>query len=153
MRTFPIRHALTVVLFITAITAHLYHRADIRCFRQQLAQQAAYYEAWIAYKDSVCLSRHEIGEQMAGSLTGCKDSAMILLTARAESGNFGSRVCQERNNVFGLRHDSGYIAFDHWADSYQWFMDKIYARKRSGETYREFMARVQYGSDLAYLKN
>ena len=120
--------------------------------RQEIAQLRHECAGWIQAKDSVCLSEHNIPAHMSAMLTGVPDSAMILHTARSESGNFSSRVAVECNNVFGLRHDSGYLRFSSWEGSFRWFMEKIYSRKRSGEDYRSFMARVQYGSNLAYLR-
>jgi len=88
-------------------------------------------------------------------LQGIKYPDIVLRQACLESGYFTSKIWREKNNPFGLYHtiDSThgeYILFNDWKSSvayYKSWQDKRY----KGGDYYEFLEKVGYAKDTAYL--
>lgn len=79
-----------------------------------------------------------------------------IITAQAilETGNFKSRNCLERNNIFGIYNNrkKAYIEFDSWVDCVIMYKEKILSRYESGEDYYMFLDRIGYAEDPDYIK-
>ena len=82
---------------------------------------------------------------------GIKYPKIVLAQAILETGRFRSRVCNEHNNLFGLRHSKGYYSFDHWEESVIAYRDKVQYKHRDGEGYYSFLKRIGYASAPDYI--
>ena len=82
---------------------------------------------------------------------GIKYPKIVLAQAILETGRFRSRVCNEHNNLFGLRHSKGYYSFDHWEESVIAYRDKVQYKHRDGEGYYSFLKRIGYASAPEYI--
>ena len=69
---------------------------------------------------------------------GIKYPKIVLAQAILETGHFRSRVCNEYNNLFGLRHSKGYYTFEHWEKSVIAYRDKVQYKHRNNENYYAF---------------
>lgn len=75
---------------------------------------------------------------------------IVLSQAILETGNFTSRVCNEHNNLFGLRKRNGeYYKFERWEDSVRAYRDYVQYKYRGGD-YFTFLDRIGYAEDKAY---
>jgi murein DD-endopeptidase MepM/ murein hydrolase activator NlpD len=82
---------------------------------------------------------------------GIKFPKIVLAQAILETGYFRSRVCNEHNNLFGLRHSKGYYSFDHWEESVIAYKNKVQYKHRDGEGYYSFLKRIGYASAPDYI--
>ena len=82
---------------------------------------------------------------------GIKYPKIVLAQAILETGRFRSRVCNEYNNLFGLRHSKGYYSFDHWEESVIAYKNKVQYKHRDGEGYYSFLKRIGYASAPDYI--
>ena len=82
---------------------------------------------------------------------GIKYPKIVLAQAILETGRFRSRVCNEHNNLFGLRHSKGYYSFDHWEESVVAYKNKVQYKHRDGEGYYSFLKRIGYASAPDYI--
>lgn len=77
---------------------------------------------------------------------------IVHAQAVLETGNFTSRICRERNNLFGLynsrKHE--YYKFSHWTESVVAYKEWIQRRYRDGEDYYDFLNRISYAEDRSY---
>ena len=83
---------------------------------------------------------------------GIKYPKIVLAQAILETGRFRSRVCNEYNNLFGLRHSKGYYSFDHWEESVIAYRDKVQYKHRNGEDYYAFLKRIGYSTSRDYVR-
>ena len=82
---------------------------------------------------------------------GIKYPKIVLAQAILETGHFRSRVCNEHNNLFGLKHSKGYYSFDHWEESVIAYKNKVQYKHRDGEGYYSFLKRIGYASAPDYI--
>lgn len=82
---------------------------------------------------------------------GIKYPKIVLAQAILETGRFRSRVCNENNNLFGLRHSNGYYVFDHWEESVIAYKNKVQYKHRDNENYYAFLKRIGYASAKDYI--
>ena len=82
---------------------------------------------------------------------GIKFPKIVLAQAILETGRFRSRVCNEHNNLFGLRHSKGYYSFDHWEESVVAYKNKVQYKHRDNENYYAFLKRIGYASAPDYI--
>lgn len=85
---------------------------------------------------------------------GVHNKRVVLAQAILETGSFTSRVCNELNNLFGLRRpsDGRYYAFKHWRESVKAYRDYVqYKHKDSREDYYDFLQRIGYAEDKNYI--
>ena len=83
---------------------------------------------------------------------GIKYPKIVLAQAILETGSFRSRVCNEYNNLFGLRHSNGYYVFDHWEESVIAYKNKVQYKHRDNENYYAFLKRIGYASAKDYVR-
>ena len=83
---------------------------------------------------------------------GIKYPKIVLAQAILETGHFRSRVCNEYNNLFGLRHSKGYYSFNHWEESVIAYRDKVQYKHRNGEDYYAFLKRIGYSTSRDYVR-
>lgn len=83
---------------------------------------------------------------------GIKYPKIVLAQAILETGRFRSRVCNEHNNLFGLRHSKGYYSFNHWEESIIAYRDKVQYKHRENENYYSFLKRIGYSTSKDYVR-
>ncbi len=83
---------------------------------------------------------------------GIKYPKIVLAQAILETGRFRSRVCNENNNLFGLRHSNGYYVFDHWEESVIAYKNKVQYKHRDNENYYAFLRRIGYSTSKDYVR-
>ena len=83
---------------------------------------------------------------------GIKYPKIVLAQAILETGSFRSRVCNEYNNLFGLRHSNGYYVFDHWEESVIAYKNKVQYKHRDNENYYAFLRRIGYSTSKDYVR-
>ena len=83
---------------------------------------------------------------------GIKYPKIVLAQAILETGHFRSRVCNEYNNLFGLRHSKGYFTFNHWEESVVAYRDKVQYKHRENENYYAFLKRIGYSTSKDYVR-
>ena len=83
---------------------------------------------------------------------GIKYPKIVLAQAILETGRFRSRVCNENNNLFGLRHSNGYYVFDHWEESVIAYKNKVQYKHRDNENYYAFLKRIGYSTSKDYVR-
>jgi murein DD-endopeptidase MepM/ murein hydrolase activator NlpD len=83
---------------------------------------------------------------------GIKYPKIVLAQAILETGRFRSRVCNEHNNLFGLRHSKGYYTFNHWEESVIAYRDKVQYKHRENENYYAFLKRIGYSTSKDYVR-
>ena len=82
-----------------------------------------------------------------------KHPRIVLAQAKLESGNYTSDHCIRRNNLFGLYNSKRkeYYSFDHWTDCIEGYKNMIEYKHRDGEDYYDFLIRIKYATDPAYV--
>lgn len=84
---------------------------------------------------------------------GIQYPKIVLAQAILETGWFHSNVCQNKNNLFGLRHPrtGKYFEFDHWTDSVRAYYSKVQYRYKGGN-YLLWLKRTGYAEDQEYIR-
>lgn len=74
---------------------------------------------------------------------------IVLAQARLETGNFTSRICKTKRNIFGIRSGKTYKSYRHWRDCVADYKRRISSRYQGGDYYA-FLRRIGYASDPRY---
>lgn len=84
---------------------------------------------------------------------GVKFPKIVAAQALLETGHFGSKVCLELNNLFGLRRpsDGSYYAFNNWEESVVAYRDYVQYKYTDGDYYR-FLKQISYAEDKHYVE-
>lgn len=82
-----------------------------------------------------------------------KEPLIVLAQAKLESANYMSRLCKEKNNLFGLYNSRAqqYYSFDHWTNCIIAYKNMIEYRYGSDEDYYQFLLRIKYAEDKDYI--
>lgn len=82
-----------------------------------------------------------------------KEPLIVLAQAKLESANYKSRLCKEKNNIFGLYNSKAqqYYNFDHWINGIIAYKNLVEYKHREGENYFEFLTRISYAEDSLYI--
>lgn len=83
---------------------------------------------------------------------GVKHPNIVYAQAVLETGNFQSKLCKDKNNLFGLydSYNKKYYKFDHWTESVLAYIDKVEYKFKGGDYY-EFLERLPYAEDKNYI--
>lgn len=76
---------------------------------------------------------------------------IVLAQARLETGNFTSKNCKIKHNLFGIKHNGRYASYRRWQDSVTDYKKSISSRYRDGDYYA-FLRRIGYASDPNYTR-
>lgn len=81
-----------------------------------------------------------------------KHPRIVLAQAKLESGNYKSKHCINKNNLFGLYNSKKkrYYSFEHWSHSVLAYKNMIEYKYKGGDYYR-FLDKVGYASDPNYI--
>ena len=85
---------------------------------------------------------------------GYANPATITAQAVLETGNFKSKLCLEKNNLFGLYNSRKreYFEFDSWISCIFAYKEMIYSRYNpEKEDYWQFLERIGYAEDPNYV--
>lgn len=82
-----------------------------------------------------------------------KHPKAVMAQAKLESANYTSSYCKKNNNFLGLYNSSKkrYYKFDHWTDCIQGYKDMVEYKLKDGENYYDFLRRIKYAEDVAYI--
>ena len=79
-----------------------------------------------------------------------KHPNIVLAQAKLETGNFTSKVCKSKGNLFGLRKGNQYRRYWHWTESVKAYKKLIQSRYTGGD-YLAFLNRIGYAKDPTYI--
>lgn len=74
---------------------------------------------------------------------------IVLAQAILETGNFTSKHCKERNNIFGMRSKKGYKYYNSWIECVDDYEQKFSKRYKGGD-YFQFLRKVCYAEAPDY---
>jgi len=80
-----------------------------------------------------------------------KHPHIVLAQAKHETGNFTSKVCKTKNNLFGLRKGNSYRSYSSWQECVTAYKTLIQSRYNGGDYY-QFLQRIGYAEDPHYIK-
>lgn len=75
---------------------------------------------------------------------------IVFAQAKLETGNFTSKVCKSKGNLFGLRKGNQYRCYEHWTESVKAYKKLIQSRYTGGD-YLAFLNRIGYAEDPSYI--
>lgn len=81
---------------------------------------------------------------------GIKHAEVVLKQAIYETGHFKSRIFKTRKNLFGFRRNKGYLRFDTWQDSvdfYKRWQEKYYHEEKD---YYKFLQHKNYSGHKGF---
>lgn len=81
---------------------------------------------------------------------GIPHPSVVLAQARLETGNFTSKMCKTKHNLFGIKHNGRYAKYRTWKESISDYKKCISSRYHGG-SYYEFLRRIGYASDPKYI--
>lgn len=79
-----------------------------------------------------------------------KHPNIVFAQAKLETGNFTSKVCKSKGNLFGLRKGNQYRCYEHWTESVKAYKKLIQSRYTGGD-YLAFLNRIGYAEDPSYI--
>lgn len=75
---------------------------------------------------------------------------IVLAQARLETGNFTSKLCKNKHNIFGIKHGKRYASYARWQDCVSDYKKRISSRYHGGD-YLQFLKRIGYAQDPRYI--
>lgn len=81
-----------------------------------------------------------------------KHPRIVLAQAKLESGNYKSKHCINKNNLFGLYNSKKkrYYSFEHWSHSVLAYKNMVEYKYKGGDYYA-FLVKISYASDPNYI--
>lgn len=99
---------------------------------------------------AICSKAQTIAEVRAEIIRqGIPHPDIVLAQARLETGNFTSRLCKTKHNIFGIKHGGKYASYRRWQDCVADYKRCISSRYRSGDYYA-FLRRIGYAEAKDY---
>lgn len=99
---------------------------------------------------AICSQAQTIAEVRAEIVRqGLPHPDIVLAQARLETGNFTSKLCRTKHNLFGIKHGGKYASYRRWQDCVADYKRCISSRYRNGDYYA-FLRRIGYASDRRY---
>jgi flagellum-specific peptidoglycan hydrolase FlgJ len=77
---------------------------------------------------------------------------IVLAQSRLETGNYTSKVCKNKNNLFGIRKGNKYKSYNSWKESISDYKRLISSRYKNGDYY-QFLERIKYAEDKMYIQS
>ena len=99
------------------------------------------------YSNVPSLTRENLKNELIRRNIPCYE--IVLAQALHESGNFKSKICRERNNIFGMRTKKGYKRYESWIACVDDYENKFSKRYKGGD-YFVFLRKVNYAEDPSY---
>lgn len=105
----------------------------------------------ILLASAICSHAQTIAEVRAEIIRqGLPHPSIVLAQARLETGNFTSKMCKTKRNIFGIKHGKRYASYARWQDCVADYKKRISSRYRNGDYYA-FLKRIGYAEDPRYL--
>ena len=82
---------------------------------------------------------------------GVPHPGIVLAQARLETGNFKSKLCKQKHNLFGIKHNGKYASYPSWRESVRDYKRCISSRYKGGDYYA-FLKRIGYAKDPQYIR-
>jgi flagellum-specific peptidoglycan hydrolase FlgJ len=99
---------------------------------------------------AICSKGQTIAEVRAEIIRqGIPHPDIVLAQARLETGNFTSRLCKTKHNIFGIKHGGKYASYRRWQDCVADYKRRISSRYRNGDYYA-FLRRIGYAEAKDY---
>lgn len=76
---------------------------------------------------------------------------IVLAQSKLETGNYSSKVCYNKKNLFGIRKGNKYKNYNTWKESVSDYKRLISNRYKGGDYY-EFLERIKYAENPEYTK-
>ena len=106
----------------------------------------------ILLTSAICCNGQTVAEVRAEIIRqGIPHAEIVLAQARLETGNFKSRVCREKHNIFGIRAGKRYKSYRNWRECVKDYKRRISSRYKGGDYYA-FLQKISYASDPRYIK-
>lgn len=77
------------------------------------------------------LTRENLRKELIRRNIPCYE--IVLAQALHETGNFTSRICREKNNIFGMRTKKGYKRYDSWIACVDDYENRFSKRYKGGD--------------------
>ena len=101
---------------------------------------------------AICSKGQTVAEVRAEIIRqGIPHAEIVLAQARLETGNFKSRVCREKHNIFGIRQGKRYKSYRNWRECVSDYKKRISSRYKGGDYYA-FLMRIGYAEDRRYVE-
>lgn len=99
---------------------------------------------------AICSKGQTIAEVKAEIIRqGLPHPSIVLAQARLETGNFTSKMCKTKHNIFGIKHGKQYASYRRWQDCVTDYKKRISSRYHGGDYYA-FLSRIGYAQDKKY---
>lgn len=106
----------------------------------------------ILLASAICSKGQTVAEVRAEIIRqGIPHAEIVLAQARLETGNFKSRVCREKHNIFGIRAGKKYKSYRNWRECVSDYKKRISSRYKGGDYYA-FLRRIGYAEDRRYVE-
>lgn len=100
---------------------------------------------------SICSYGQTSAEVLAELRRQCIPCPMVVLAqARLETGNFKSKLCKTKHNIFGIKHNGRYASYSSWRACVADYKKCISSRYKGGDYY-SFLRRIGYARDPRYI--
>lgn len=90
----------------------------------------------------------EVRKELWRQCVPCAD--VVLRQARLETGNFTSKLCKTKHNIFGIKRGNKYAAYKDWRECVKDYKRRISSRYKGGDYYA-FLRRIGYAADPRYI--
>ena len=77
---------------------------------------------------------------------------IVLAQSKLETGNYTSKVCKTKNNLFGIRKGNKYKSYNTWKESVSDYKRLISSRYKGGDYY-QFLERINYAENPVYTQS
>lgn len=78
-----------------------------------------------------------------------KHKDIVLAQSKLETGFYSSQLVRTHNNLFGFRTKKGYLRFDTWEESCEYYKKWQAKRYKKGDYYK-FLVEIGYAEDPQY---
>ena len=76
---------------------------------------------------------------------------IVIAQAKLETGNYQSKLCKTKHNLFGLKGKRGYIAFNSYVECIRYYKNHIQNKYDGHSNYYTFLQRIGYARDPNYI--
>jgi flagellum-specific peptidoglycan hydrolase FlgJ len=106
----------------------------------------------ILLTSAICSNGQTVAEVRAEIIRqGIPHAEIVLAQARLETGNFTSKLCKTKHNIFGIRQGKRYKSYPNWRECVSDYKKRISSRYKGGDYYA-FLRRIGYAEDRRYVE-
>lgn len=78
-------------------------------------------------------------------------SKIVLAQSKLETGNYTSKLCRNKNNLFGIRKGNKYKEYNTWKECISDYK-KLFSNRYKGGDYYEYLLKIGYAEDPMYIQ-